>query len=73
MSFKIFFKNRFAAFLRENFTSPEHVAICFGVTARCATYWWEGSTAPNGAAVAQAATDPQLGPSFHQHMKKDAA
>lgn len=68
LSFKAFFAIKFSAFLRENFSSPEHIAICFGVTARQAQNWLDGTSAPRGYAVAKALTDPSLADSARKHL-----
>lgn len=69
MSFQAFFAKRFAAFLRENFTSAEHIAICFGVTARQAQNWLDETSAPRGHVVARAFTDPRFAESAHRHLR----
>lgn len=57
MSFQEFFQDRWARFLKENFRSPEHIGVVFGVTAVTATNWLNGTTGPRGHCVAQAFTD----------------
>lgn len=54
MSFEKFFNDRFARFLRENFTNPTQVAAAFGVRERTAENWWTGLNCPGGAKVALA-------------------
>lgn len=51
LQFRATFAHRWAVFVRENFDSPEHAAMAFGVDGKTARNWWEGSHAPNGAAV----------------------
>lgn len=52
------YRQHFAAcwsrFIRENFDSPEHAAMIFGVDASTSRKWWEGSHAPSGFAVGYA-------------------
>ncbi len=69
MSYQSFFNQRWALFLRANFKSPEHIAICFGVTARQATNWLDEISGPRGHAVAKAFTDPQLAESALKYLK----
>lgn len=51
------FADRWSGFLRANYTSTAHVAICFGVDESTARSWWGGITAPSGYAVAIAFKD----------------
>jgi hypothetical protein len=52
------YRQHFAAawqgFVRENFETPEHAAVVFGVDASTARKWFEGSHAPSGFAVGYA-------------------
>jgi hypothetical protein len=57
-SFRAFFSDRWASFLRENYRNPEHVAVAFGVRYQTALNWWGGVNSPSGYAVAAA---------FHSH------
>lgn len=50
-SYRQFFAARWSAFIRDNFDSPEHAAMLFGVDGSTARKWWEGSHAPSGFAV----------------------
>jgi hypothetical protein len=68
VSYQILFAKKFAGFLRENFNSPEHIAICFGVTARQAQNWLDEVSAPRGHVVARAFTDPRLATSASRHL-----
>lgn len=68
-SYKAFFSMRFGEFLRENFASPEQIAITFGVTARQAQNWLDGTSAPRGHVVARAFTDPRLSKSAYKHLQ----
>jgi hypothetical protein len=54
MTFRQFFALRWGAFIRDNFDSPEHAAMVFGVDGSTARKWWDGSHAPSGFAVALA-------------------
>lgn len=69
VSFQVFFAKRFAAFLRENFQSPAHIAICFGVSTRQAENWLAETSAPRGHVVARALTDPQYAESARKHLR----
>jgi len=53
-SYRAHFAERWSAFIRENFDSPEHAAMAFGVDGSTARKWWEGSHAPSGFAVGMA-------------------
>jgi hypothetical protein len=50
------FRRNFAevrkAFLRENYRSPEEVAVVYGVRFQSANNWWNGDNAASGAFVA---------------------
>lgn len=60
MSYQEFFAVRWSEFLRENFRSPEEIAVHFQVTAVTARNWLDGTTAPRGHCVARAfSTHPQ--------------
>lgn len=72
LEYRRFFAERWSVFLRENYRSPEHVAVCFDVTGRCAQYWWDGVTAPSGHVVAHALLDPGLGKSAAKHLREAA-
>jgi len=50
--FRAFFSPRWAAFLRANFQSSEHIALVFGVTARTADNWLAGTSRPYGDTIA---------------------
>lgn len=49
--FRAAFPDRWQAFLRAHYRSPEHVAVAFGVTERAARGWWEGTGGPQGDKV----------------------
>ena len=53
-SYRAHFAARWSVFIRENFDSPEHAAMAFGVDGSTARKWWEGSHAPSGFAVGMA-------------------
>lgn len=53
-SYRAHFAHSWSVFIRENFDSPEHAAMCFGVDGSTARKWWEGSHAPSGFAVSMA-------------------
>jgi hypothetical protein len=42
-----------AKFLRENYRSPEEVAVVYGVRFQSAMNWWQGNNAASGAFVAE--------------------
>ena len=68
-SFRAFFADRWATFLRENYRNPEHVSVVFGVRFQTASNWWQGVNAPSGYAVAMAfQTQPQ---SAARHLSLD--
>ena len=54
LSYRHFFAARWSRFICENFASPEHAAMVFGVDGSTAKKWWEGSHAPSGFAVGYA-------------------
>jgi hypothetical protein len=54
LTYRQFFAARWSAFIRDNFDSPEHAAVVFGVDGSTARKWWESSHAPSGFAVAMA-------------------
>lgn len=56
-NFRRFFPDRWAEFLRTNYTSTAHVAVVFGVDESTARSWWTGTTGPSGYAVAIAFKD----------------
>lgn len=68
MSLKELFAIRFAEFLRANFKSAEHVAICFDVSARTAQNWLDGTNTPHGLIVWKCFTDEALSVSAKKHM-----
>ncbi len=68
-SYEIIFRSKFAAFLRENFRTPEHIAVCFGVTARQAANWLDETSGPRGHIVAKALTDPNTAESAARHLR----
>ena len=51
LTYRQFFARRWSAFIRENFDSPEHAAVCFGVDASTSRKWWDGNHSPSGFAV----------------------
>ena len=51
LTYRAFFAARWSAFIRENFDSPEHAAMVFGVDGSTARKWWDSSHAPSGFAV----------------------
>ncbi|RHZ91131.1 hypothetical protein D1114_20890 [Cereibacter sphaeroides] len=51
MTYRAFFAARWSRFVRENFDSPEHAAMAFGVDGSTARKWWEGSHSPSGFVV----------------------
>ena len=67
-SYRQFFASKWRDFIRENFASPAHVAVCFGVTAVTASNWWDGYNAPQGWVVARAMTDPELADKANRHL-----
>lgn len=66
--FRQFFAARWQSFVRENFASPAHVAVCFGVSTVTAQNWWDGLNAPQGWAVAKAMTDPATAQQAGRHL-----
>lgn len=54
LTYREHFAARWALFIRENFDSPEHAAMVFGVDGSTARKWIEGSHAPSGFAVGMA-------------------
>ncbi len=54
LTYRQFFAARWAEFIRDNFDSPEHAAMVFGVDGSTARKWFEGSHAPSGFAVGMA-------------------
>ena len=50
--FKAKFAQRWAAFLRTEFQSSEHIALVFGVTSRTADNWRAEVSIPSGDTVA---------------------
>jgi hypothetical protein len=57
-SYRDFVEKNFARFLRENFRSPAHVAVAFGVTSRTAENWLAGVNIPNGVVMCLVLTGP---------------
>ncbi len=57
MSFKDFFKVRWAEFLKENFRTPEEIGVAFNVTSVTAQNWLDEATGPRGHNVARAFRD----------------
>ncbi|MWP39870.1 hypothetical protein D1122_21280 [Cereibacter sphaeroides] len=51
MTYRAFFAARWSRFVRENFDSPEHAAMTFGVDGSTARKWWDGSHSPSGFVV----------------------
>lgn len=51
LSYRHFFALRWSKFVNENFTSPEHAALVFGVDGSTARKWFDGSHSPLGFAV----------------------
>lgn len=54
LAYRQMFAERWSAFVREHFDSPEHAAVAFGVDGSTAVKWWRGSHAPSGFAVGMA-------------------
>ena len=54
LSYRAHFALRWSAFIRENFDSPEHAAMAFGVDGSTARNWWAGTHSPSGFAVGMA-------------------
>lgn len=50
-AFRRWFAPRFAAWLHENFRSPEQVALVFGRDVRTAQNWWVGRNTASGDVV----------------------
>lgn len=63
LSYREMFVARWQAFVVENFDSPEHAAMVFGVDASTARKWFDGQHAPSGFAVGYA----------YQHYPEQAA
>lgn len=53
-TYRQFFNARWSEFIRDNFDSPEHAAMVFGVDGSTARKWWGGLHAPSGFAVGYA-------------------
>ena len=53
-AYRQFFAARWANFIRENFDSPEHAAMVFGVDGSTARKWFDGNHAPSGFVVGMA-------------------
>lgn len=68
--FKIFFKARFAAFLKENYANAEEVAVIYGVRYQTSLNWWQGVNAPSGDTVTLAAL--RHGQRFIEFMEEGA-
>ena len=54
LTYRQHFAARWSGFIRDNFESPEHAAMVFGVDGSTAKKWWLGSHAPSGFAVGYA-------------------
>ena len=54
LTYRQHFAYQWSQFIRENFDSPEHAAMVFGVDGSTARKWFEGSHAPSGFAVGYA-------------------
>jgi len=54
LNYRTAFRARWSRFLHRHFQGPEHAAFVFGVDAKTARNWWEGSNAPSGFAVGMA-------------------
>lgn len=54
LTYRQAFAARWQKFIMENFQSPEHAALVFGVDGSTARKWWEGGHAPSGFAVGMA-------------------
>lgn len=54
MTYRQFFAARWSTFIKDNFDSPEHAAMVFGVDGSTARKWFDGSHAPSGFAVGMA-------------------
>lgn len=67
-NYRQFFAARWKDFVRENFATPAHVAVCFNVTPVTAQNWWDGLNAPQGWVVARAMTDPDLAENASRHL-----
>ena len=64
--FRAGMKARWAAFLRENYSCIEEVAVEYDVTFQCAFNWWNELTGPHGSSVCHAfSTKPE---SATQHL-----
>ena len=63
LDYRAFFTARWSQFVRENFDSPEHAAVVFGVDVSTARKWWGAEHAPSGFAVGMA----------YQHFPSEAA
>lgn len=64
-SFRQFFAAKWSAFLRDNYRSPEEVAVAFGVRFQTGLNWWNGDNAPSGYAVAMAFRERPEGATRH--------
>lgn len=53
-TYRQFFAARWSNFIRDNFDSPEHAAMVFGVDGSTARKWFEGDHAPSGFVVGMA-------------------
>lgn len=56
LTYRQHFVDCWSQFIRENFDSPEHAAMVFGVEGSTARKWWAGNHAPSGFAVGYAYT-----------------
>jgi hypothetical protein len=53
-AYRQFFAARWSTFIRDNFDSPEHAAMVFGVDGSTARKWFDGNHAPSGFVVGMA-------------------
>jgi hypothetical protein len=51
LTYRAAFAAAWSRFVRDNFDSPEHAAMVFGVDGSTARKWWDGQHAPAGFAV----------------------
>ncbi len=55
-SFRAGFAKRWSTFLRNNYNTPEEVAVNYGVRFQTALNWWDAANRPSGDVVALAFT-----------------
>lgn len=65
-SYRAFFADRWAKFLRANYNNAEEVSVSFGVRYQTAANWWNGDNRPSGDVVAIASIKHPI--SFAEHM-----